>query len=193
MIRTAVRATLAVVVLAVLTGLIYPLVMTGIGQAAFGHRANGSMVTVNGRDVGSSLIGQLWKGPQWFYGRPSAVDYDASTSSGTNLGPHARSLRDHIRKREAEILLLEGRYSKGLSVADIPPDLLTSSGSGLDPDITPEAARFEAPRVAAVRGLPMSTVMRLIDRNTSGAALGIFGMPRVDVLDLNVALASAKP
>jgi potassium-transporting ATPase KdpC subunit len=193
MIRTAVRAILATVVLAVLTGLVYPLVITGIGQAAFGHRANGSMVVVNGQDVGSSLIGQQWKGPQWFYGRPSAINYDASTSSGTNLGPHSRPLRNDIREREVAILRLEGRYTQGLTVADIPPDLLTASGSGLDPDITPEAARFQAPRIAAVRGYPLSTVMGLIQRNTSGAALGVFGMPRVNVLELNVALQSARP
>jgi K+-transporting ATPase ATPase C chain len=193
MMRTVVRAILAVVVLAVLTGLVYPLVITGIGQAAFGQRANGSMVSVNGRDVGSSLIGQRWSGPQWFYGRPSAIDYDASTSSGSNLGPHSSTLRDDIRRREAVILRLEGRYTKGLTVADIPVDLLTASASGLDPDITPEAARFQAPRIAAVRGLPLATVMGLIDRNTRGAALGVFGRPRVDVLQLNIALQSARP
>jgi len=192
MIRTAMRALIATLVLAVLTGLVYPLVITAIGQGVFGHRASGSMVVVNGRDVGSSLIGQLWTAPQWFYGRPSAVNYDASTSSGSNLGPHSKELRNDIRKREVLILKLEGKYTKGLTVADIPPDLLTSSGSGLDPDITPAAARFEAPRVAAVRHIPMSTVMHLIDQNTSGAALGIFGEPRVNVLDLNVALANAK-
>jgi K+-transporting ATPase ATPase C chain len=193
MIRTAARATLAVVVLALLTGLVYPLVITGIGQAAFGHRANGSMVVVNGRDVGSSLIGQLWKGPRWFYGRPSAVDYDASTSSGSNLGPHSKELRNDIRTREVAILRMEGRYTKSLTVADIPPDLLTSSGSGLDPDITPAAARFEAPRIAGVRGLPLTAIMHLIDEHTTGAALGIIGEPRVNVLGLNVALANAKP
>jgi K+-transporting ATPase ATPase C chain len=193
MIRTAVRALLATLVLAILTGLVYPLVITGIGQTVFGHRASGSMVVVNGKDVGSSLIGQMWKGPQWFYGRPSAVDYDASTSSGSNLGPHSKQLRNDIRTREVAILRMEGRYTKGLTVADIPPDLLTSSGSGLDPDITPAAARFEAPRIAAVRHLPMATVMHLIDQNSSGAALGIFGQPRVNVLGLNVALAGAKP
>jgi K+-transporting ATPase ATPase C chain len=193
MIRTALRATLAVVVIAVLTGLVYPLVMTGIGQAAFGHRADGSMVDVNGKPVGSSLIGQLWKGPMWFYGRPSAVDDDASTSSGSNLGPHSRDLANAIKQRERVILALEGRYTSGLTVRDIPVDLLTSSASGLDPDITPEAARFEAPRIAAVRGLPLPTVMGLIDANTDGAVLGVFGRPRVNVLELNIALQGAKP
>jgi potassium-transporting ATPase KdpC subunit len=188
-IKTVVRATLAVIVLAVLTGLVYPLVMTGIGQVAFGRQADGSLVEVNGRTVGSTLIGQAWKGPEWFYGRPSAIDYDASTSSGSNLGPRSRTLADEIRKRASAIVELEGPYHLGLTPSQIPVDLLTASASGLDPDISPSAARFEAPRIAAERAIPLAEVLRLIDEHTQGRALGFLGQPRVDVLDLNVALA----
>jgi K+-transporting ATPase ATPase C chain len=188
MIRTITRATLAVVVLAVLTGLVYPLVMTGVAQVAFRHTADGSIVAVSGRPVGSSLIGQEWKGPQWFYGRPSAVDDDASTSGGSNLGPLSKALADAIEKRARAIISVEGRYHPGLSTAQIPADLLTASASGLDPDISPAAAAFQAPRIAAVRRLPLSTVLSLIRAHTTGRALGFIGEPRVNVLELNLAL-----
>jgi K+-transporting ATPase ATPase C chain len=191
MIRNVVRATLAVVVLAVLTGLVYPLVMTGVAQVALSGKADGSVVEVSGKPVGSSMIGQEWTGPEWFYGRPSAVAYDASTSSGTNLGPTSKDLADGIREVGKGIIELESPYHAGLTMADIPGDLLTSSGSGLDPDITPAAAKFQAPRIAAVHHLPLSQVMDLIDENTSGRTLGFLGMPRVNVLELNLALQSA--
>jgi potassium-transporting ATPase KdpC subunit len=188
MIKSLVRALLAVVVLAVLTGLVYPLVMTGIGQLAFNAKADGSLVDVNGRAVGSSLIGQQWKGRQWFYGRPSVIAYDASTSSGSNLGSRSRALADEIRKRAKAIVDLESGYHPGLTTAGIPVDLLTASSSGLDPNITPEAARFEAPRVAAERGMSLDQVLRLIDEHTEGRTLGFLGNPRVNVLELNLAL-----
>jgi K+-transporting ATPase ATPase C chain len=191
MIKTFVRALLAVVVLGVLTGLVYPLAMAGVGQALFNDKADGSLVEVDGRAVGSSLIGQQWEGPQWFYGRPSAIDYDASTSSGSNLGPRSKDLADAIRERAKAIVELEGPYRAGLTVSEIPVDLLTASGSGLDPNITPEAARFEAPRVAAERGMSLDEVDRLIDEHTEGRALGFLGQPRVNVLELNLALERA--
>jgi potassium-transporting ATPase KdpC subunit len=187
-IRIFVRALLAVVVLAALTGLVYPLVITGVAQIAFNDKADGSIVDVNGRAVGSSLIGQQWKGAQWFYGRPSAVDYDASTSSGSNFGPRSRDLADAIRQRSRAIVELEGQYHPGLMAAGIPVDLLTASGSGLDPNITPESARFEAPRIAAVRHIPLDDVLTLIDEHTAGRTLGFLGQPRVNVLELNLAL-----
>jgi K+-transporting ATPase ATPase C chain len=186
--RTFSRALLAAVLLALLTGLAYPLVMTGIAQIAFEGRAGGSLVDVNGRAVGSSLIGQEWRGPNWFYGRPSAVGYVASTSSGSNLGPLSRVLARQVRGRAEAILDLEGPYHPGLTTAGIPVDLLTASASGLDPDITPEAARFQAPRVAAARGLPLATVLGLIGDHTQGRTLGFLGEPRVNVLELNLAL-----
>lgn len=188
MIRNATRALVATVVLAVLTGLIYPLVMTGLAQVAFHDKANGSLVNVNGTAVGSSLIGQQWNGSQWFYGRPSAANYDAAASSGSNLGPRSRALADAIKQRVAAILKLEGPYHPGLRAADIPVDLLTASASGLDPDISPGAALFQAPRIAAVRHLSLARVERLIQKNTEGKVLGVLGEPRVNVFELNLAL-----
>jgi K+-transporting ATPase ATPase C chain len=188
MIRSIVRATLAVVVLAVLTGLVYPLVMTGVAQVAFSGKADGSIVDVQGKPVGSSMIGQTWTGPAWFYGRPSAVSYDASTSSGTNLGPSSQDLAKEIKDAAQGVIKLESPYHPNLTVAQIPDDLLTSSGSGLDPDITPAAAKFQAPRIAAVHGLSVSQVMSLIDEHTGSRTLGFLGMPRVNVLELNLAL-----
>jgi potassium-transporting ATPase KdpC subunit len=191
MIRNIIRATLAVLVLAVLTGLVYPLAMTAVAHMALRGKADGSIVRVNDKPVGSSMIGQTWTGPGWFYGRPSAVSYDASTSSGTNLGPTSKPLAQDIKKTADAIINLESPYHPGLTVAQIPDDLLTSSGSGLDPDITPAAAMFQAQRVAAVHHLPVSRVMSLIDANTSGRTLGFLGMPRVNVLELNLALQAA--
>jgi K+-transporting ATPase ATPase C chain len=191
--RTALRALLATLVLAAITGIAYPLVMTGIGQVAFAHDANGSLVDVDGQPVGSDLIGQQWTGPQWFYGRPSAVQDDAATSSGTNLGPRSQQLADDIEARSAAILKVESPYAPGLTTADIPVDLLTTSGSGLDPDISVAAARFQAPRIASVRGLPLDQVTALIDANTTQKTLGFLGEPRVNVLELNIALQEVAP
>lgn len=190
MIRNALRALVATVVLAVLTGLVYPLVMTGFAQAALHGKANGSLIQEGGRTVGSALIGQEWTGPEWFYGRPSAIStpYDASTSSGSNLGPRAQALADAIKERVAAIVKVEGAYHSGLTAAGIPVDLLTASGSGLDPHISPAAAMFQAARVAAVRHLSVGQVQQLIRDTTSGRTFGILGEPRVNVLELNLAL-----
>ena len=191
--RTALRALRATLLLAAVTGIAYPLVMTGIGQVAFAHDANGSLVDVAGQPVGSALIGQRWTGSQWFYGRPSAVQNDAATSSGTNLGPRSQQLADDIESRATAILNLESPYTPGLTTADIPVDLLAASGSGLDPDISVAAARFQAPRIASVRGLPPDEVMRLIDAHTAEKTLGFLGEPRVNVLELNIALQEVAP
>jgi K+-transporting ATPase ATPase C chain len=191
--RTALRALLATVVLGVLTGLVYPLVATGLAQVAFRGKADGSVIDAGGQPAGSSLIGQDWKGPQWFYGRPSATEYDATTSAGSNLGPNSRELADEIRKRISAILQLEQPYGSGLTAADIPADLVTASASGLDPDISPAAAAFEAPRVAAVRHLPLPQVLALIRAHTAGRTLGFLGEPRVNVLALNLALDGLSP
>ena len=191
--RTALRALRATLLLATVTGIAYPLVMTGIGQVAFAHDADGSLVDVAGQPVGSALIGQRWTGPQWFYGRPSAVQNDAATSSGTNLGPRSQQLADDIESRATAILKLESPYTPALTTADIPVDLLAASGSGLDPDISVAAARFQAPRIASVRGLPPDEVMRLIDAHTAEKTLGFLGEPRVNVLELNIALQEVAP
>jgi potassium-transporting ATPase KdpC subunit len=187
-IRGALRAVIATVVLAVLTGLVYPLVMTGIAQVAFHTKANGSLVQEDGRTIGSTLIGQRWSGPPWFYGRPSAAGYDAAASSGSNLGPLSRELAEEIRGRLRAILALEGPYHPRLTVAGIPVDLLTASASGLDPDISPAAAYFQAPRIAAMRHVPLARVRALIRSHISGQTLGVMGEPRVNVLELNLAL-----
>jgi K+-transporting ATPase ATPase C chain len=180
-----------VLVLGLLTGLLYPLAITGIAQLTMSDRADGSLVRMDGRIVGSASIGQLWEGDEWFHGRPSAVDYDASTSSGSNLGPNSQDLADLIAERAQAILDLEGPYTAGLSVADIPADLVTASASGLDPDISVAAAEFQAPRIAQVRGLPLSRVRALIEAHTVGPALGVLGQEHVNVLELNLALEAA--
>jgi potassium-transporting ATPase KdpC subunit len=189
--RTAIRALIATVVLVVLTGLIYPALMTAFAQVALKNEANGSLVQRDGAAVGSSRIGQAWKGPQWFYGRPSAIDYNASTSSGSNLGPTSKPLSDDITSAIEKILKLESPYTPALTASQIPVDLVTSSSSGLDPDISVAAAQFQAPRIAAVRNLSLEQVQQLIDDNRSGKTLGFLGEPHVNVLALNLALEAA--
>ena len=188
MIKIAVRAALATLVLVVVTGVIYPIVITALAQVALPGRADGSLVEVDGRTVGSSLIGQRWTGEQWFYGRPSAIEDDASTSSGSNLGPTSRVLATTIGARAQAILKLEGPYHPGLTTEAIPPDLLTASASGLDPDISVASAEFQAARIAAVRTVPIATIQSLIADHTQGRTLGFLGEPRVNVLELNLAL-----
>jgi K+-transporting ATPase ATPase C chain len=188
MIKIAIRATLATIVLLILTAVLYPLAITGIGQVALKDKANGSLVEENGATVGSSLIGQAWEGEQWFYGRPSAIAYDASTSSGTNLGPNSQDLSTAMSDTAAAILELETPYNPGLTVATIPSDLLTASGSGLDPDISEAAALLQVPRIAAVRGLSEDAVRQLVEDTVQGRELGFLGLPRVNVMDLNLGL-----
>lgn len=192
MMSNVLRAFRAVVVLGLLTGLLYPLAITGIAQLAMGSKADGSLVRVEGRVVGSSSIGQRWEGDRWFHGRPSAVDYDASTSSGSNLGPNSKELANEIADRAQAILKLETPYRPEAIVSDIPVDLLTASASGLDPDISVAAAEFQAPRIAQVRGLSMEQVQALIDEHTVGPALGFLGQEHVNVLELNLSLERAS-
>jgi len=191
--KTALRALIATVVLVILTGVIYPVVMTAVAQVGLKGDADGSLVQSDGADVGSSRIGQAWKGPGWFYGRPSAIDYDASTSSGSNLGPTSKPLSDDITSRIQTILKLEDPYTGGLTAAQIPVDLVTASASGLDPDISVAAAEFQAPRIAAVRNIPLQQVQQLIAGATAGKTLVFLGEPHVNVLALNLALDSAAP
>jgi potassium-transporting ATPase KdpC subunit len=188
MIKVAVRAALATLVLLVLTGVLYPLVITAVAQLGLRNEADGSLVEVDGKVVGSSLIGQQWQGEEWFYGRPSAIDYDASTSSGSNLGPNSKELASVIQQRAAAIMEREGAYQPGLSVSAIPVDLLTASASGLDPDISEAGAMLQAPRIAAVRNLPEEQVRALVLDHVRGRELGFLGEPTVNVLELNLAL-----
>ena len=191
--KTALRALTATVVLVLLTGVIYPAMMTALAQVAFKNDTNGSLVQRDGSEVGSSRIGQAWSGPRWFYGRPSAVDDDASTSSGSNLGPTSKPLSQDIASRIQGILKLEGPYTVGLTAAQIPVDLVTASASGLDPDISVAAAGFQAPRIAAVRNIPLQQVQRLIAGATAGKTLVFLGEPHVNVLALNLALDAVAP
>lgn len=165
----------------VLTGLAYPLAMTGLGQALFPAQANGSAIVRDGKVVGSALIGQSFTSDRYFWGRPSAAGkgYDARSSSGSNLGPTSQALADRIKTEAA-------RY--GIPAHDIPPELLAASGSGLDPHISPNAALYQAERVARVRKIPLSQVNDLISQRTELPALGFVGEARVNVLELNLAL-----
>lgn len=164
-----------------LTGLAYPLAMTAIGQTFFHKAADGSPIVRDGRVVGSALIGQTFTRDDYFWGRPSTAGrgYDARASSGSNLGPISRALADRVRA-EAE------RY--GIAAREIPVDLLTTSGSGLDPHISPAAAQFQAQRVADARHLPVESVRHLIDSQIELPVAGILGEARVNVLELNLAL-----
>jgi K+-transporting ATPase ATPase C chain len=169
-----------------LTGIAYPVIVTAISQAVFPHQANGSIVEKDGKPVGSELIGQQFDAPGYFWGRLSATTpnpYNAQNSGGSNLGPTNPALADEVKGR---ILALHA--ADPTNTAPIPVDLVTSSGSGLDPDISPAAAAYQASRVAKARGLTLDQVYRTIEQNTFGRQLGVLGEPRVNVLRLNLAL-----
>jgi len=176
-------------VLCVITGLIYPGVVTALAQALFPREANGSLVTVNGRIVGSELIGQTFTRSEYFHPRPSAAGsgYDATASGGTNRGPTDAKLADTLIAQAIDSVVKNDGAVKG----SIPSDMVTSSGSGLDPDISPANARLQVPRVARARGVPDATVAAVLARHILGRQFGFFGEPRVNVLLLNVALDSA--
>jgi len=184
------RSALAVVVLTLAFGLVYPLLFTGFAQVAFADKANGSLVERDGKVVGSKLAAQAFTGPKYFHPRPSATapEYNAAATTFANLGPTNPDLAKAVRERIAAILKLERPYNPGLTVGDIPVDAVTTSASGIDPQISPANARFQAPRVAKERGLSADRVAELIDENTDGRWLGIFGEPGVNVLELNIAL-----
>ena len=188
-IRKQVRPALMVlVVLAILTGLIYPLVVTGLAQTMFPRRANGSMIIQDGKPVGSALVGQPFDDPRYFWGRPSATapfPYNAAASGGSNLGPTNPALVEAVKARIAAL-----RAADQGNLAPVPVDLVTASGSGLDPDISPAAALFQAQRVARVRGLPAADVRSLVLRHVEPREVGVLGEPRVNVLRLNLALDS---
>lgn len=194
MIRTIVRTIIGAVVLTLAFGVIYPVVMTGVAQVAFKDKANGSLITVDGRVVGSKLAAQEFTGPQYFHSRPSATvpAYNAAGTTFSNLGPTSSGLRDQVEKQIAAIMKLEGPYYPGLRVGDIPVDAVTTSGSGIDPDISPAYAALQARRIATVRGIPLATVEHLISQNTDGRSLGFLGEPGVNVLELNLALDNLK-
>ena len=178
-------------VLTAVTGLAYPAVMTAFGQAVFHDQANGSLIEKDGKVVGSRLIGQQFDAPQYFWGRLSATSpmpYNAQGSSGSNLGPINPALADEVKGRIAA-LQAAGHLPLGV---DVPVDLVTSSGSGLDPEISPAAAAYQVERVAAARKMNVNDVAALVDRYTRGRQFGLFGEARVNVLELNLALDDAQ-
>jgi K+-transporting ATPase ATPase C chain len=198
MLREIRPAIVLLVALTLITGLVYPLAMTGLAQVLFPSRANGSMIEKDGKVVGSALIGQVFAEDKYFHGRPSATNtpdpkdatktidapYNAANSGGSNLGPTNKALLDRV-KGDVDKLKEEN------ATAAVPIDLVTTSGSGLDPNITPQAALFQVPRVAKARNMAEDRVRQLVSQNTEGRTLGFLGEPRINVLALNLALDGA--
>jgi K+-transporting ATPase ATPase C chain len=184
---------IAVILITVLFGLVYPLVMTGVSQVAFSGKANGSKVSVNGKVVGSSLIGQEFKSKRYFHSRPSATGYSGNVTFFSNLGPNSIEAREAVRGYLSAYVALEKPYDHSLTREDVPVDAVTESASGVDPEISQANAWIQAHRIAAVRNLPLSKVDELISEHTHGRFLGVLGEPGVNVLQLNIALDKEAP
>lgn len=213
--RDIIGSVVAIVVLTIGFGLVYPLVMTGVAQVAFHDQANGSQVKQNGKVVGSSLIGQdfrkpvldasgkpkvdkngkpvLEADPNWFQSRPSQSDYSANVTFFSNLGPNQKALVDQVKANLDAYLALERPYTPTLTAAGVPVDAVTSSASGVDPQISVANARIQANRIAAVRKAPLDRVLALVRQHTDERALGVLGEPGVNVLELNLALDEEFP
>ena len=190
MLRDLRSSAVAAVVLTLVFGLALPALFTGFAQVAFSSQADGSLITMNGQVVGSRLAAQAFTRPKYFHPRPSATapPYNAGATTFANLGPTNPDLAKNVRTAALAILKLERPFNPGLRVGDIPVDAVTTSGSGIDPAISPAYAQLQARRVAAVRHLPLARVRQLISENTDGRSLGFLGEPAVNVLELNLAL-----
>jgi potassium-transporting ATPase KdpC subunit len=184
--KNLIISILMTIVTTVLLGLVYPLVVTGLAQVLFKDKANGQLLTKNGEVVGSRIIGQTFIGPGYFHSRPSAAGngYDATSSGGSNYGPTNQKLIDRVQASVSDL-------QKENPGTPIPTDLVTTSASGLDPDISPAAADFQVPRIAHQRGLSEDSIRQLIQQHTFGRQVGFMGEPRVNVLELNLALDAA--
>lgn len=183
----------AIVVMTIFLGLAYPLAITGISQVVFPGNANGSKLTVDGKVVGSSLIGQEFKGKAYFHSRPSATEYSGNVTYFGNVAPNSIEAREEVREQMAAYLAVEKPFDKSLSKEDVPVDAVTQSASGVDPHISEANARIQAHRIAAIRNLPLAQVEDLISANTDGRFLGLLGEPGVNVLELNIALDKEAP
>ncbi|HEX8894248.1 MAG TPA: potassium-transporting ATPase subunit KdpC [Terriglobales bacterium] len=186
--KNLVISVLMTIVTTILLGIIYPLVVTGIAQVIFPRKANGQLITQNGKLVGSSLIGQPFNGPTYFHSRPSAAGtgYDAANSGGTNLGPTNKALISRVEQDTATL------HAENPNLP-VPVDLVTTSASGLDPHVSIAAAEFQIPRVARARGISESELQKLVDAHTEFRQFGFLGEPRVNVLELNLALDALRP
>ena len=195
MIQLLGRSAIAVVVLTLVFGVAYPVLFTGFSQLVFSDKADGSMIERDGKILGSKLAAQAFTKPQYFHPRPSATspEYNAAATTFANLGPTNPDLAKAVRRRALAILKLERPYNPGLTIGDIPVDAVTTSASGIDPQISPANAHLQSARVAKVRGLSPERVSQLIDQSTDGRWLGIFGEPAVNVLELNLALDQETP
>jgi len=188
--RNLVSSVLAIVVLTAVFGFGYPALMTGFATVAFPNQAGGSLISVNGKVVGSKLAAQSFTWPRYFHERPSGTSpaYNAAATTFANLGPTSSDLATNVKAAAAAILKLEGPYNPGLTIHQIPVDAVTTSASGIDPDISPAYAALQSARVAAVRHLPLATVQKLVKQSTDGRSWSFFGEPGVNVLELNIAL-----
>ena len=184
-------ALMAILIFTLMTGILYPLMVTGIAQLVFPRQANGSLIVRNGQTLGSDLIGQQFDAPKYFWGRLSATGpfpYNAAASSGSNLGPSNPALLDAVQTRIGTLKAVDPTNTQ-----PIPVDLVTASGSGLDPDISVAAALYQIPRVARARSMSETAVRALVDQFTQGRQFGFLGEPRVNVLELNLALDGINP
>jgi K+-transporting ATPase ATPase C chain len=192
MLKDAIRSVVAMIAFTIICGAAYPAVVWAIGQTAFNHQANGSIIKVDGRAVGSTEIGQTFTSARYFHPRPTAIElngkefYDASTSGGSNLGPNSKVLSQTVHAR---LVAIEKTYH--VTAKQVPADMVTASFSGLDPDISIQNAKIQAPVVAKARGIPVSKVLALISQRTESPTFGFIGTTRINVLDLNIALDRA--